>query len=194
MPGAASRKRATSSGLKDNRNLARLMHGRQVPAEVGTIKRHIEKQPQCRDCGVDLWNASAARRQMQLKAAHVFRVSCVGRAVEVTCEVLDPLHIVMLGLLRELADRHVFDHAPTQRADSLLGHGGAPVLSEGREPLISRQDAPPRYPFAPPQPQAPYRASGLVHWPDPESPTDGPAGPIAEVNPPCRPREPRVSF
>ena len=43
MPGAASRKRATSSGLKTNRGLARLMYGRQVPAEVGTIKRHLEK-------------------------------------------------------------------------------------------------------------------------------------------------------
>src|SRR5258708_17609197 len=36
----------------------------------------------------------------------------------------------MLGLRCELADRHVFDHAPTQRADGLLGHGDAPVLSE----------------------------------------------------------------
>jgi hypothetical protein len=26
-------------------------------------------------------------------------------------EVLDPLHVVMLGFGRELADRHVFDHA-----------------------------------------------------------------------------------
>jgi hypothetical protein len=50
----------------------------------------------------------------------------------------------MLGLLRELADRHVFDHAPTQRAYRLFGHGDAPVLSEGCEPLISKQDAPPR--------------------------------------------------
>src|ERR1700730_7449482 len=125
------------------------MHGRQVPAEVGAIKRYIEKEPQCRDCGVDLWNTSAARHQMQLKAAHVFRFGCVGRAAEVTGEVLDPLHIVMLGLLRELADRHVFDHAPTQRAYRLFGHGDAPVLSEGCEPLISRQDASPRYPFAP---------------------------------------------
>jgi hypothetical protein len=49
------------------------------------------------------------------------------------------------GLLRELADRHVRDHAPTQRADSLLGHGAALVLSEGCEPPISRQDAPIRY-------------------------------------------------
>jgi hypothetical protein len=31
----------------------------------------------------------------------------------------------MLGLLRELADRHVFDHAATQRAYRLFGHGDA---------------------------------------------------------------------
>src|SRR5258707_9023289 len=103
---------------------------------------------------------------MQLKAADVFRFGCIGRALKVICEVLDPLHIVMLGLLRELADRHVFDHAPTQRAYRLFGHGDAPVLSEGCEPLISRQDAAPRYPFAPPQQQAPYRESGLVPWPE----------------------------
>src|SRR5713101_4398360 len=36
----------------------------------------------------------------------------------------------MLGFRRELADRHVFDHAPAQRADGLVGHGGAPVLGE----------------------------------------------------------------
>src|SRR5215475_11818539 len=82
---------------------------------------------------------------MQLKAAYIFRCGCIGGALEVAREVLDPLHIVMLGLLRELADRHVFDHAPTQRADSLFGHGDAPVLSEGCKPLISRQDAPIRY-------------------------------------------------
>src|SRR6516225_5863797 len=52
----------------------------------------------------------------------------------------------MLGLRRELADRHVFDHAPAQRALCLVGHGDAPVLGEGCEPLISRQGAPLRYP------------------------------------------------
>src|SRR5215470_16484999 len=83
---------------------------------------------------------------MQLKLAYIFRFGCIGGALEVICEVLDPLHIVMLGFLCELADRHVLDHAPTQRADGLLGHGAAPVLSEGCEPLISRQDAPIRYP------------------------------------------------
>ena len=32
-----------------------------------------------------------------------------------------------------------------QRAHRLVSHGGAPVLSEGCEPLISGQDASPRY-------------------------------------------------
>src|SRR5215469_513954 len=121
------------------------MYDRQVPAEVRTIKRHLEKEPERRDCAVDLGNAGAARCQMQLKAAYIFRCCCIGRALEVDREVLDLSHIVMLGLLGELADRHVLDHAPTQRADSLLGHGAAPVLSEGCQPLISRQDAPTRY-------------------------------------------------
>jgi hypothetical protein len=73
----------------------------------------------------------------------------------------------MLGLLRELADRHVFDHAPTQRAYRLFGHGDAPVLSEGCNPSISRQDAPIRYIMSCAQSgsAAPYRASGLVRWP-----------------------------
>src|SRR5215831_18015428 len=101
---------------------------------------------------------------MQLKLAYIFRFGCIGGALEVICEVLDPLHIVMLGLLRELADRHVLDHAPTQRADSLLGHGAAPVLSEVANPSISRQDAPIRYTMSRARggTAAPYRASGTV--------------------------------
>src|SRR6202140_5917473 len=60
-------------------------------------------------------------------------------------ELLDPLYVVMLGLRRELADRHVFDHAPPQRAFGLIGHEECSCLGEGCEPLISRQDAPWRY-------------------------------------------------
>jgi hypothetical protein len=44
-----------------------------------------------------------------------------------------------------LADGHVFDHAPPQWAHGLVGHGDAPVLSEGCKPLISRQDVLLRY-------------------------------------------------
>src|SRR6266403_3788506 len=102
---------------------------------------------------------------MQPKAAHVLRLGCVGRAAKERREVLDPLHVVMLGLRCELADRHVFDHAPTQRADGLLGHGDAPVLSEVVETPRS-QDRTPRcaIPLALTPAAVPYRASGLVQW------------------------------
>src|SRR6266700_1273186 len=84
---------------------------------------------------------------MQLKAAYILGFGGVWRTAEKLREVLDPLHIVVLGLLRELAHCHFFDHAPTQRAHCLFGHGDAPVLSEGStKPLISKQDAPERYP------------------------------------------------
>src|SRR5229473_1560685 len=98
--------------------------------EVGAIERHLEEEPQRRDGGIDLGCARPARRQMQAIAPYVLRLGRGRRAFKERGEVLDPLHIVMLGLCCELADRHVFDHAPTQRADGLLGHGDAPVLSE----------------------------------------------------------------
>src|ERR1700724_4416681 len=82
---------------------------------------------------------------MKLIAAQVFEARGIGRAAEESGEVLDPLHVVMLGLWRELADRHVFDHALPQRAYGLIGHEGCSCLDGGCEPLISRQDAPLRY-------------------------------------------------
>src|ERR1700736_4178869 len=103
--------------------------------QLGAIKRHLEEEPQRRDGDVDLWRACTARRQMQPKTAHVLRLGRGGRAAEERGEVLDPLHVVMLGFWRELADRHVFDHAPAQRTDGLLGHGDAPVLTEVVDPL-----------------------------------------------------------
>src|SRR5437773_5354495 len=71
----------------------------------------------------------------------------------------------MLGLRRELADRHVFDHAPPQWAHGLVGHGDAPVLSEVVETPRS-QDRTPRCAIPSPLTPAavPYRASGLVRW------------------------------
>src|SRR5215468_3124106 len=68
-----------------------------------------------------------------------------GILLELLAEVLDPLHVVVLGLRCEFANRHVFNHAPAQRADGLFGHGGAPVLSEVGNTSISGQDASARY-------------------------------------------------
>src|SRR5215469_14240651 len=103
---------------------------------------------------------------MQLKAAYIFRFGCIGGSLEVARELLDPSHIVMLGLLRELADRHVLDHAPTQRADSLLGHGAAPVLSKVVNPS-SQDRTHPSATLTSRDRERPstYRASGLVQCP-----------------------------
>ena len=89
-----------------------------------------EKEPQRRDGLIEGRYADAPGSEMQLISAHVLEARRVGRAAEECGEVLDSLHVVMLGLRRELADRHVFDHAPAQRAHGLVGHGDAPVLSE----------------------------------------------------------------
>src|SRR5271154_2508758 len=150
-------------GAQDDRHLARLVHERQVPGKVGAVERHIEEEPQRRDGGVDLRRAGAARRQMQPKAAHILQPCCVGRATKERGEILDPLHVVMLGFWRELTDRHVFGHASTQRADSLLGHGDAPVSSEVVKTPRSQDRTPrPAMMLAAPLAAARYRASGLV--------------------------------
>jgi hypothetical protein len=99
-----------------------------VVHDVGTPKRDSEKEPQCRDALVEGRHAGAARGQMQLIAPHVLEACRVGRSAEKSGEVLDPLHVVMLGLRRELADRHVFDHALPQRAYGLIGHEGCSCL------------------------------------------------------------------
>lgn len=131
-----------------HRQLARLVDEMGVFDDLVTPQRDLEEEPQSRDRLVDGRHADAARCEMELIAAHVLEAGQIRRSSEEGCEVLDPLHIVMLGLGRELADRHVFDHAPAQRAHCLVGHEDAPVLCEGCEPLISRQDASLRYPLS----------------------------------------------
>src|SRR5271169_6562976 len=49
---------------------------------------------------------------------------------------------LVLGLQRELADRHVLDHSPPQRADALITHGI--LLSELRLLTSSSSDRTPR--------------------------------------------------
>src|SRR3954447_19079241 len=145
-----------------HRQLARLVNDVGVLDDLVALERNLEEEPQRRDGLVDSRHANAVRCQMQLVAPHVLKTRRFRRSPEEYREVLDPLHIVMLGLRRELADRHVFDHAPPQRARGLVGHGDAPVLGEGCEPLISRQDASLRYPLSRAAGRRAYRASGLV--------------------------------
>src|ERR1700730_12946549 len=54
----------------------------------------------------------------------------------------DDLTYQDLSFGRQLADRHVVNHSSAQRTNGLVGHEGAPVLSEVGSPSISGQDAP----------------------------------------------------
>jgi hypothetical protein len=49
---------------------------------------------------------------MQLKAAHILIAGRIGRAPEKHSQVPDAADVIVLGLRPEIADRHVFDHAP----------------------------------------------------------------------------------
>src|SRR3982074_950955 len=65
---------------------------------------------------------------MQLEKAKILRRGRIRRAAEKGCKCPDVPDIVVARLLHEVAHRHVFDHAPAQRADGLITHRGSPVL------------------------------------------------------------------
>ena len=68
--------------------------------DIVTLERDPEKEPQGRYGLIEGRHANTARRQMQLVAAHVLEARRIGRSPEERSEVLDPLHVVMLGLRR----------------------------------------------------------------------------------------------
>src|SRR5215467_15622072 len=94
----------------------------------------------------------------------------------------------------QLARVHVLDHALTQRADRIRTHGKLLSWMRLKTPRSSRQGVAPATDDLSSTDStrdqarraAGYRASDLVLWPDLEVPTAGPAGPLTEVDLPCR--------
>jgi hypothetical protein len=66
---------------------------------------------------------------MQLEAAKLLRRGRIRRSTQKDGQVLDAANVVALCVGAEVAHRHVFDHAPAQRADGLVAHRGPPVSS-----------------------------------------------------------------
>src|SRR5260370_12973896 len=101
---------------------------------------------------------------MQLEKAKILRRGRIGRAAEKGCKRADVPDIVVARLLDEIAHRHVFDHAPAQRADGFITHRGAPVLRwRLLEPLDSQDrtlglSLSPAHLVTPSVPLAPLRA------------------------------------
>jgi hypothetical protein len=65
-----------------DRGLPRSVHGRQMTDKVGPFERHVEKEPQRGDGGVDRRNADRLPRQMHLKTAKVLARGGVRRTAE----------------------------------------------------------------------------------------------------------------
>src|SRR5260370_42432964 len=84
---------------------------------------------------------------MQLEKAKILRRGRIRRAAEKGCKCPDVPDIIVARLLDEVAHRHVFDHAPAQRADGLLTHRGAPVLCEVVDTLIFKTGRPACHPI-----------------------------------------------
>jgi hypothetical protein len=81
-----------------------------------------KKNRRAGDRAVDGRRADAALGPVQLVEAQLLGCGRIGRSAEEGSEGLDLADVVVLRLLHEVADRHVFDHAPPQRAEGHLGH------------------------------------------------------------------------
>ncbi len=62
----------------------------------------------------------AFRRQVHEIGTHVFDAEPIGRVTKMSAELRDRIKVGLLRRRRQIADRHVLDHPPTQRA--CLGH------------------------------------------------------------------------
>ncbi|CUW37152.1 protein of unknown function [Magnetospirillum sp. XM-1] len=94
---------------------------------------------------------------MDLPRAHVFKVEPIRRSIEEAAELRNRMKVGSLRRRRKIADRHVLDHAATQRAQ--FGHRGPPVCRGGRgKPTFSDRSL--RRPL-----RLQYRASGFVQSP-----------------------------
>jgi len=83
---------------------------------------NLEKEAQCRHRAVDRRRAAALLAEMQLEAPQILGRGRRRRASQKVGERLDATNVVALGGGGEVADGHVLDHAPPQRADGHLGH------------------------------------------------------------------------
>jgi hypothetical protein len=139
-----------------DRQLLRLLDDAQILADFRPIAGEGEEEPQTRDRAVDARGLRATCTLVRLERAQVIRRRRIGRAADEAGERLDVADIVGLGLLAELANAHLIEHATAQRADRALlarqvggrgidrglGHRGSP---EERSALTPRSSGhPPR--------------------------------------------------
>src|SRR5215467_3876266 len=81
-----------------------------------------EKELQCRHRAVDAARRNAPRGQVKLVAPDILERRLVRRTAKEDRELLDEANIIVLGRRPKLTDRHILDHAASQRAYGRIGH------------------------------------------------------------------------
>src|SRR6266496_6218879 len=154
----------SANTAEDDRQPPRFSQERHVEHDGGLAQRHQEEKPQPRQAVVDGRRADAAFDQMQPVAAQILRARRVRRGPEERAEAFDGADVTFLRPRCELADRHVFDHPPTERTDGGVGHGVLPELGLNTQSSASSPLAVTALPIAPGTRlrAALYRESGLV--------------------------------
>ena len=94
--------------------------------DLGMAERHAVEEPQRAHRLVQRRPRNPGRDQMDLEGAHVLQAEPIRRSPEVAGKLRHRVHVGSLRRRRQIADRHVLDHAPAKRAQ--LGHLIAPVL------------------------------------------------------------------
>ena len=124
-------------GTQHHRQLARLPSVGNALRNLAMPKRDAIEEPQRTDRLVQRRPRDAVGNEMDLKGAHVLKVQPIRRAAKIPTELRDGVDVGSLRRRRQIADRHVLDHAAAQRAH--LGHRGSPVLRVGRRHPRSSQ-------------------------------------------------------
>jgi hypothetical protein len=112
-------------GVQHDRQLARLPSVGNPLRDRLEPQRHAVEEPQRADRLVQRRPRDALRHQLDLERADVLEAEAVRRATEIAAELRDGVDVRSLGRRRQIADRHVLDHATTQRAQ--LSHLKTPV-------------------------------------------------------------------
>ena len=146
-------------GLEEPHHLVGAQHHRQTPRLAGVgdplgdlrhPERHAVEEPQRRHRLVEARPCHALRREVDLIGANVLQRQRLRGSAEEPAELRHRVDVGSLRRRREVADRHVLDHAATKRAG--LGHRKAPVW-KGVSTTQTFQSG------APPAKQSPCRAA-----------------------------------
>jgi hypothetical protein len=98
------------------RQLARLARIRDAFRQIAPAQRHAVEEAQGTDGLVERRPGDALGNELHLIGAHGFHIQPIGRAAKILTELRHRVDVRSLRRRRQIADRHVLDHAAAKRA------------------------------------------------------------------------------